>query len=136
MSFSVSAVFKPSPRLGAVIDSAVRPAVMAAVQQSCELIQSVEQAYCPVDTGALQASITIDPIQDNGTVITGTVGPHMDYAEYVEYGTGRRGDPSAPYGHVESWPGQAAQPYVRPAIDENKDNVLDIFKEQLAEALS
>lgn len=135
MSFSVRAQFQPSPRLAGLVNSSIRPAVTAAVQQSCELIQASEQAYCPVDTGALRDSITIDALEDSGDSITGRVGPHADYAEFVEFGTGQRGDPAAPYGHTGK-PGMVAQPYVRPALDENKPNVLQIFKDQLVEALS
>ncbi len=70
------------------------PRAVEAVQESCELIQASAQAYCPVDTGALQASITIDPPVEGDTV-TGSVAPHEPYASYVEYGTGDRGDPDS-----------------------------------------
>jgi HK97 gp10 family phage protein len=109
----------------------ISPRVVAAVQESCELVQSIAQGYCPVDTGALQASISIDQPAEGDSAITGSVGPHMPYASYVEYGTGRRGDPTAPYAHVESWPGMKAQPYMRPALDEARGQVKDIFLRQL-----
>lgn len=106
------------------------PRCVEAVQESCELVQSIAQGLCPVDTGALQASITIDP-PVIGDTVTGSVAPHEDYASYVEYGTGDRGDPTAPYAHVAGWPGQAAQPYMRPAKDEAKGQIKDVFIRQL-----
>ena len=106
------------------------PRAVEAVQESCELIQASAQSYCPVDTGALQASITIDPPVEGDTV-TGSVAPHEPYASYVEYGTGDRGDPTAPYPHVEGWPGMAAQPYMRPALDEARGKVKNIFVRKL-----
>lgn len=124
---TVKSQFVPRSDLGRFAQVKVSPTVAAAVQESCELVQSIAQGYCPVDTGALQASITIDALDDSGVTIIGAVGPHMPYAAYVEYGTGRRGDPTAPYAHVESWPGMPAQPYMRPAKDETKGQVKDIF---------
>jgi len=138
MSLSVRAVFKPRNDLGRYAEVVVSPAVKDAVQQSLELIQGKAQAFCPVDTGALQASITIDPLDDKGKRIIGRVGPHMPYAAYVEYGTGQRGAASAGAGegpYSESWPGMPAQPYIRPAMDESKDEIVDIFRNNLEVAL-
>jgi len=66
--------------------------------------------------------------------VTGYVGPTVDYASYVEFGTGRRGDPSAPYPHTDK-PGMVAQPFMRPALDENREAIDGLFREQLATAL-
>lgn len=87
-----------------------------------------------MDTGALRDSIGVT-IDQSGDVVTGSVGPTMDYAEYVEYGTGQKGDPDAPYGHVASWPGQHPQPYMRPSLDESRQPVLDLFRENIQIAL-
>lgn len=131
---TVKSQFAPRTDLGRFAQVRVSPAVSAAVQESCELIQSLAQGYCPVDTGALQASITIDPLDDSGVTVVGAVGPHMPYASYVEYGTGERGDPTAPYSHVSGWPGMSAQPYMRPALDEARGQVKDIFIRQIGAA--
>lgn len=133
MSLQVRAQFKPRNGLGQYAKVFISPAVTAAVQASCEYVQQLAQGYCPVDTGALRESITIDPIDDSGTTIVGRVGPHTDYAEYVEYGTGRAGDP-APYAHTDK-PGMAARPFMRPALDEAKPAVLDIFRNNVEAAL-
>jgi HK97 gp10 family phage protein len=136
---SVSARFVPRSDLGRFVDIHISPAVYAAVQASCEEVQAVAQALCPVDTGALQASITIDPLEETGKSVVGRVGPHTDYAEYVEYGTGRRGaeSPGAGAGPYKSdWAGQAAQPYMRPALDETRPKVLEVFRNNIAEALA
>ena len=128
---TVTSQFAPRSGIGRFAQVTMSPRVSAAVQESCELVQSIAQTYCPVDTGALQASITIDPLNEGDASITGSVGPHMPYSSYVEYGTGRRGDPSAPYAHVESWPGMPAQPYMRPALDEARGQVKDVFLRKL-----
>jgi HK97 gp10 family phage protein len=133
VGLSASATFRPRSDLGRFVEANVTPAVIASVQAACELIQTDAQALCPVDTGALRDSIQIT-LDTSGSTIVGRVGPTMYYAEYVEYGTGRRGGP-APYAHVLSWPGQKPQPYMRPALDGAKDAVLDLFRSNLLLAL-
>ena len=131
MGLSARAQFTPRNGLGQFVEAVVTPAVVASVTAGCKLIQEAAQGYCPVDTGALRDSITVD-VKETGTTVVGTVGPHTDYASYVEYGTGRKGTP-APYAHTDK-PGMVAQPYMRPALDENRDPILDLFKGQLAQA--
>jgi HK97 gp10 family phage protein len=136
---SVRAVFKPRNDLGRYASVVISPAVSAAVQQACELIQEKAQGFCPVDTGALQASITIDPLDDQGKTIIGRVGPHMFYAPFVEFGSGVRGAASpgaGPGPYSENWPGAAAQPFMRPAVDESKEQVLEIFRNNLEVAIA
>ena len=128
---SVTSQFAPRSGIGRFASVVMSPRAVAAVQESCELVQTIAQGYCPVDTGALQASITVAEPNIGDASVTGSVGPNMPYASYVEYGTGRRGDPSAPYEHVQSWAGMVAQPYMRPAKDEAKGQIKDIFIRQL-----
>lgn len=138
MSISVRAIFKPRDDLGRYAQSYISPACVAAVQTSAEYVQQLAQGYCPVDTGALQASITVDEVEETGKTVSTRVGPHMPYAEYVEFGTGRRGEESAGAGggpYKQDWAGQAAQPYMRPALDEAKPAVLEIFRSNIEAAL-
>jgi HK97 gp10 family phage protein len=127
----VTAQFAPRSLTGQFVKVVMVPRAVDAVQESLELIQTTAQDYCPVDTGDLQASITIDEPVAGDASVTGSVAPHMPYASYPEYGTGDRGDPTAPYAHVAGWPGQAAQPYMRPALDEGRGKVKDVFLRNL-----
>ncbi len=131
---SARAQFTPRGWLGRFIPAVVTPAVRASVQAGLDLVKTTAQGYCPVDTGALRDSITTE-IVETGSTIVGKVGPTMYYASWVEYGTGRLGDPSAPYAHVESWPGMIARPYFRPAFDESKEAIQELFKGTLSTAL-
>ena len=128
---SITSQFAPRSDIGRFAKVVMSPRATAAVQESCELIQKTEKGYCPVDTGDLEASITIDPPVEGDASVTGSVAPHMPYASYVEYGTGMRGDPTAPYAHVMSWPGMAAQSFVRVAMDECRGQIKDVFQRQL-----
>jgi|HubBroStandDraft_1064217.scaffolds.fasta_scaffold08363_6 HK97 gp10 family phage protein len=130
----VTSQFAPRSNIGQFAKVVISPLCAEATQASCELVQGIAKGYCPVDTGALRDSIVVSEAVEGDATITQSVAPGMFYASYVEYGTGRRGDPSAPYPHVMSWPGMHAQPYMRPALDEARGQVKDIFLQKLGAA--
>ena len=134
MNLRATARFTPRSNLGQFIPAVVTPAVRAGTQAAGQLVQQTAQGYCPVETGALRDSIRVSMVDSDKTV-TAVVSAGMPYASYVEYGTGRRGGP-APYPHVESWPGMPAQPYMRPALDESRDAVRELFRNQLSLAIA
>jgi HK97 gp10 family phage protein len=89
----------------------------------------------PVDTGRLAGSITwatdkkrsaveppatgrdaVDSPKDEWTLHVGTA---VEYAPYMEYGTKRTG----------------AQPYLRPALDDNRKRAQDIYAKALQGAI-
>ena len=130
-----TASFVPNGNLAQWCEQFMRAPVTKAVSDGCTLILDVAKEYCPVDTGALRDSIAQET-HDEANGVSGSVSAGMFYATYVEFGTGRRGDPAAPYAHVESWPGMVAQPYMRPAFDENKSAVVDLFATEIGAALN
>jgi HK97 gp10 family phage protein len=112
------------------LDQTIAPATEKSVAAACKLIQTTAQGLCPVLTGALRDSIQVNTVRVAFTSVAGTVGTDLYYAPYVEYGTGRRGGP-APYPHVMSWPGQRPQPFLRPAIDESRSPIDELFRQNL-----
>jgi len=137
MRLQATAQFKPRGDLGRYVEVHITPAVRSAVEKSLKLIESSAKAKAPVDTGALRDSIT-SSIDDSGKTIVGQVGPHVPYAAYLEFGTGIAGAGSAGAGpgpYSSTWPGMIARPYMRPAIDENRTTVKDLFRGELSLAL-
>ena len=67
------------------------------VYRTAATIEGQAKVLCPVDTGALRASIYVT---EKGEM-SAEVGPHMEYEMYVEYGTKH----------------MAAQPYLTPAAE-------------------
>lgn len=137
MKLSAKATYRPRTTSGQFMDTVITPGARASVQAACQTIQQRAQGLAPVDTGALRDSITVE-INDSGKTVIGTVGPHVDYAAYVEFGTGIAGasSPGAGAGpYNPNWPGMPAQPYMRPAFDETKPEILDMFRGQIATAL-
>lgn len=51
--------------------------------KACLLVENDAKKNCPVDTGQLRQSITHE-VEGN----TGVIGTNVEYAPYVEYGTG------------------------------------------------
>ena len=109
-----------------------------ALNESCLLVENTAKENCPVASGQLRNSIT-----SNVSGETGEVGTNVEYAPYVEYGTGvfnhgrmtpwRYQDAS---GEWHTTTGQAPQPFLVPALDSNRDKILNIFKEKVKEGLS
>lgn len=113
-----------------LLDLYVMVKVFAAVGKAQTVVKEEAQSLCPVDTGALRESIREEDITDNGKQIRGPVSVNMPYAAYVEFGTGARGAGSAgagPFAYTMSWPGMPAQPYLRPALDATRRQVLEEF---------
>lgn len=104
--------------------------------QACLLVEGQAVALATVQTARLRNSI--DHTVDEDELI-GYVGSNVEYAVYVEFGTGefaengqgRKGgwvyqDPSGEW--FFTW-GQEPQPYLRPAFRQNKGRIEALAKE-------
>jgi HK97 gp10 family phage protein len=116
--------------------------IEAAMRKACLLVERDAKKEAPKDTGALRRSITSKVTVRTGE-ITGTVFTPLEYAPYVEYGTGlfaENGDGrQTPWrykddkgqGHTTS--GQQPHPFLRPAYNKNKEEIKRILKEGLSD---
>lgn len=112
----------------------------AALGKACALVESEAKMKAPKDTGALRRSIT-SRIEQEGSDMQGVVFTPLEYAPYVEYGTGlfaeNGGRSDVPWSYQDDkgeWhttSGQHPQPYMRPALDENREQIKDIMREEL-----
>ena len=89
-----------------------RQAQRDGLEAGARIVETYAKLTAPVDTGFLRNSITVDSATDTEAIIA----PHTDYAEHVEFGTER----------------QAAQPYMRPALDEHEAEILDAVRATVA----
>lgn len=101
------------------------------------------------DTGNLRASINMS-VKDTGKELQGRVYTNCEYAMYVEFGTGIKGNGTYPYKiegvtltyKPKGWAyydedkgewiytkGQKAQPYMYPALNMHKKTIKAILKE-------
>ena len=104
---------------------------------ACALVERSAKKKAPKDTGALRRSIT-----SKVDGLTGIVFTPLEYAPYVEYGTGLfaengAGRKDVPWnyqddkGEWHSTRGQKPQPFMRPALNENRTEIIRIIKEGL-----
>ena len=114
-----------------------------AMGRACALIERAAKEKAPKDTGALRRSIT-SRIEREGNEVIGIVFTPLEYAPYVEYGTGlfaeEGGRQDVPWsykddkGEWHSTSGQHPQPFMRPALEENRNRVAEIILEGIADA--
>ena len=104
---------------------------------ACALVERSAKRKAPKDTGALRRSIT-----SKVDGLTGIVFTPLEYAPYVECGTGLfaengNGRKDVPWnyqddkGEWHSTRGQKPQPFMRPALNENRTEIIRIIKEGL-----
>lgn len=122
-----------------VLDGIAEPdKIRGALKKSCALVERDAKIKAPKDTGALRRSITSEIVTEDGD-IAGIVFTPLEYAPYVEYGTGlfaeSGGRKDVPWnyqddeGNWHSTSGQRPQPYMRPALNENREEIIKLIKE-------
>lgn len=104
-----------------------------ALEKACLIVENSAKQNCPVNEGQLRQSI-------NHTVegTKGEVGTNVEYAPYVEIGTGiystEGNGRQTPWTYQDAkgdWhttSGMKAQPFLKPALEQNRGRILDCFK--------
>lgn len=116
------------------MDKMVSPeALKAALGQCCALVERTAKELAPKDNGELRRSITSKVENNVGIVFT-----PLEYAPYVEFGTGlfaeTAGRKDVPWcyqddeGEWHSTSGQKPQPFLRPALEQNRANIKKLLK--------
>lgn len=120
------------------LDELAKEEIIAqALGKACALVERTAKEKAPKDTGALRRSITSEVRGNHGIVFT-----PLEYAPYVEFGTGLfaeggDGRKDVPWRYQDDegnwWEtiGQRPQPFMRPALYENKNKILEILRREL-----
>lgn len=106
------------------------------LEKACTIVERAAKQKAPKGNGELRRSITSKVEDMQGIVYT-----PLEYAPYVEYGTGlfaeNGGRQDVPWsykddeGNWHSTSGMEPQPYMRPALNENRENILRVIKESI-----
>lgn len=117
-------------------------ALKRAIAKSCAVVERKAKEKAPKDTGALRQSITSKVEKEDGEWV-GTIYTPLEYAPYVEYGTGlfaeSGGRKDVPWSYQDdkgdwhSTSGMRPQPFMRPAINEAREDIIKIFKEAVVD---
>lgn len=104
------------------------------IEKACLLVERSAKQKAPKDTGALRRSITSEVKNLEGKIYT-----PLEYAPYQEYGTGlfaeNGGRQDVPWnyqddkGEWHSTSGMKPQPFMRPALYENRESILREIRE-------
>ena len=115
------------------------------IHNAAEPITNAAISNAPDLSGNLRQNIKQETLKIGDTFITVGIGPDDDeawYARFVEFGTGpHRIERNAARGlEIENddifasnadHPGAKSQPFLRPALDENSDKVIDSIKKEV-----
>lgn len=123
-------------------DLADTSAMEVAMGKACALVERAAKQKAPKGTGELRRSIT-SKVEKNGNDIEGVVYTPLEYAPYVEFGTGlfaeEGGRKDVPWnyqddeGEWHSTSGMHPQPFMRPALQENREKIVRILKEGIGQ---
>ena len=101
------------------VSAAIRAKVKAiledgktAIYEGGELVGTAIQSEAPVDTGEMKASVAVDRVSDTEV----RVGPHTEYAKWVENGH-------------HGWSGD---PFVRRGVEKSRSQVANYIKGRLS----
>jgi HK97 gp10 family phage protein len=110
--------------------------ISKALDKACALVEAAAKKNAPKGSGELRRSITSKVDGLEGVVFT-----PLEYAPYVEYGTGlfaeEVGRTDVPWTYQDdegNWhitSGMPPHPYMRPALYENREKIMKILKEGL-----
>jgi HK97 gp10 family phage protein len=111
------------------------------MKKACALVEKEAKKNAPKGTGELRRSIT-SRVEADADEVVGLVFTPLEYAPYVEYGTGLfaeggNGRKDVPWnyqddeGNWHSTSGMEPRPFMRPALKENRTQILKILKEGL-----
>lgn len=113
-------------------------ALEKAMGKACALVEADARKNAPKDNGELRRSIE-SRVERAGSDVVGIVSTPLEYAPYVEFGTGlfaENGDgrKDVPWhyqdeeGEWHSTRGQKPHPFMRPALNDNRENIKKIIK--------
>ncbi|MCG7406779.1 HK97 gp10 family phage protein [Paenibacillus sp. ACRRX] len=112
-------------------------ALKLGIQQAAAQVQGDAKMLAPSRDGRLRGSIQAK-VKERGDTVVGEVSTNVEYAVYVEFGTGQRGEasPSPPKSpedvrYRQDWAGMQAQPYLYPALKQNDTVVKRLIGKQL-----
>lgn len=107
------------------------------LEKACMIVERAAKQKAPKGTGDLRRSITSKVENLEGVVYT-----PLEYAPYVEYGTGlfaeNGGRTDVPWNYKDdegNWhttSGMPPHPYMRPALNEKREEILRVIKESIS----
>lgn len=112
--------------------------IQKALGKACAIVERSAKQKAPKGIGTLRRSITSKVDGTEAVVFT-----PLEYAPYIEYGTGlfaeEQGRKDVPWNYQDdegNWhttSGQHPQPFMRPALNENRTRIIEILREGIGQ---
>ena len=99
INFRVEGLSDLTKKLAALKNIEKDPRIDKALGRGAARVQAAVKMLTPVDTGNLRNKIFVA----HEKMMEYAVTTNVEYAVYVEYGTGKLGDPTVPHTSKESW---------------------------------
>lgn len=120
----------------AALEAKLVPLLVNGARNGAQAVFAISQTLVHVDSGELKASgVQPCPVEWTGQKVVGYVKYTSPHAAFNEFGTGRRGEASGqwagPYSYKQDWPGMTAIPFIRPAMDIGRAQVLTAWQAAL-----
>lgn len=96
------------------LQSTVASSLEDALEEATLVVMADARRNAPVDTGRLRADINQEVERIGTQIVKGYVGSNVEYAPFQEI----------------------LNPYLRPAIEDNRDRIRDIFETAIAAAIT
>lgn len=114
-------------RIDRIIDDTDGGALETALAAGAKIVENDAKRRAPYRTGTLRRSITTE-VTSQGRHAEAVVGSDVEYARRIELGFSGKDSLGRNYS-------QAAQPYLRPALDENQDAAIKEANDALRELI-
>lgn len=116
--------------------AAMQAAAVRALEKCGLAAEGYAKALCPFDTGNLRNNIA-HRVDSDG--LNAYIGTNVEYAAYVELGTGKYYPGGRPtpwvyqdaHGNWRMTSGQRAQPYLKPAVADHAQTYRNIIEDEL-----
>ena len=139
MDIRVEGLDDLTEHLDSLLDAA---SLEKAMGKACALVERSAKQKAPKGTGELRRSITSE-VRNYGGEVVGVVFTPLEYAPYVEFGTGlfaeNGGRKDVPWcyqddeGEWHTTSGMKPHPYMRPALNDNREQIKRILKEAITD---
>ena len=118
------------------VSAALKAALLRGLEKCGLVAEGYAKRLCPVDTGNLRNSITH---QVDSSESAAYIGTNVEYAAYVELGTGKYypGGRPTPWAYQDAkgewhWTaGSRAQPYIKPSVAAHANTYRKIIEDEL-----
>lgn len=129
------------------LESVMEEKIVDAMEEAVLLVEASAKENAPVDSGRLRSRIASEVVRIGSDTVKGLIGTDVEYAPFVEFGTASHTitadsgylhftvDGEEVFAKSVQHPGTEPQPFLRPAIEQHRADIRQIFADAVEEAI-